>query len=280
MSSTEQKITALQRAAQASPEYADIVPLFVGIYDFLHGRENQTGIAVDLPNGYPAEKSEKGIPLLTFSDLKVDREQAVAFLHGIIEVLIQKGQDNAEYLRHIGSALQEGTIEPSVLYAAILERRRAPINEVADMLAVPAPLVEYIFEIPLKTGLENFSTRCEAASFAGWQEKFCPICGSRAGMAELSGEEGRRSLACSTCSFSWPFKRLTCPFCGCEDPEKLSYFTAGEGATRVDTCTACSRYIKTRDSRKSDSDIPLEVEDLLTIHLDLLAAKEGFERGK
>ena len=141
MSSMEQKINALHRAVQTSPEYADIVPLFVGIYDFLHGRENQTGIAVDLPNGYPAEKSEKGIPLLAFSDLKVDREQTVAFLHGIIEVLIQKGQDNAEYLRHIGSALQEGTIEPSVLYAASLERHRAPINEVADMLAVPAPLV-------------------------------------------------------------------------------------------------------------------------------------------
>jgi len=53
-----------------------------------------------------------------------------------------------------------------------------------------------------------------------------------------------------------------------------------EGATRVDTCQACSRYIKTRDSRKGGVDVPLEVEDLLTIHLDLLASREGFERGK
>lgn len=280
MSSTGQKITALQRAAQTSPEYTDIVPLFIGIYDYLLGRENQTGISIELSNVNPAEKIGKGIPLLVFSDLKVDREQTVVFLRGIIDVLIVKGQENAEYLQHIGTALQEGTIDPSALYAAILERRRAPINEVADMLAVPAPLVEYIFEIPLKAGLENFSTRYEAEQFAGWQESICPICGSRAGMAELSGEEGRRMLSCSACSFNWPFKRLACAYCGCEDPEKLSYFTAGDGATRVDTCTACSRYIKTRDSRKSGSDVPLEVEDLLTIHLDLLAAKEGFERGK
>jgi len=280
MSSTRQKITALQCAAQTSPEYADIVPLFIGIYDYLLGRENQTGISIELSNGNPAEKIEKGIPLLAFSDLKVDREQTVAFLRGVIGVLIQKGLENAEYLLHIGTALQEGTIDPSALYAAILERRRAPINDISEQLSIPSPLVEYIFEIPLKTALECFAADYEAEQFAGWQESICPICGSRAGMAELSGEEGRRMLSCSACSFRWSFKRLTCPFCGCEDPEKRSYFTAGDGATRVDTCTACSRYIKTRDSRRSGSDVPLEVEDLLTIHLDLLAAKEGFERGK
>jgi hypothetical protein len=32
--------------------------------------------------------------------------------------------------------------------------------------------------------------------------------------------------------------------------------------------------------QKGDNEVPLEVEDLLTIHLDLLASREGFERGK
>jgi FdhE protein len=280
MPSTGQKIAALQHAARTSPEYADIIPLFMGIYGYVLGREDQSGISIEEPNFASAEKIEKGVPQIVFGDLKIDREQTVAFLRGISAVLILKGQENADYLRHIDAALHEGTIDPSSLYAAILERRRAPIHELSDMLAVPAPLIEYIFEIPLKTGLENISASFNADSFAGWQEPFCPVCGSRAGMAELSGEEGRRSLSCSACSFSWPFKRLACPYCGCEDPEKRSYFSAGDGATRVDTCTACSRYIKTRDSRKSDGNVPLEIEDLLTIHLDLLAAKEGFERGK
>jgi FdhE protein len=31
-------------------------------------------------------------------------------------------------------------------------------------------------------------------------------------------------------------------------------------------------------ARKGGQDVPLEVEDLLTIHLDLLATREGFER--
>lgn len=279
MSTTEQKISSLQQAAQSSPEYADIVPLFVEIYGYLRGRETETGITIERSFSDP-EGIEKNLPLVNFSDLKVDREQTVVFLSGIIDVLSGKGKENTEYLRLITDALQGGTIDPRALYGAILERRRAPIDDISGELAVPAPLVEYIFEIPLRTALENFSSGYGAEDFAEWQVGFCPLCGSRAGMAELNGEEGRRSLSCSACSFRWPFKRLTCAYCGCDDPEKLSYFTAGVGATRVDTCKGCSRYIKTRDSRKGNSDVPLEVEDLLTIHLDLLASREGFERGK
>lgn len=280
MPSTEQKITALQQAAAASPEYADIVPLFIGIYDYMRGREKKTGISIALSNSDPTERVEKSIPLLNSSGLRVDQEQTIAFLLGIIDVLRRKGQGNIEFLQQIATALQSGTIDPATIFGAILERSRAPIHDISEALAVPAPLVEFIFEIPFKTALESISAGYGAENFAGWQESFCPLCGSRAGMAELVGEEGRRMLSCSACSLSWPFKRLTCAYCGCDDPEKLSYFTAGDGATRVDTCKACSRYIKTRDSRKGDSDVPLEVEDLLTIHLDLLATREGFERGK
>ena len=280
MHPTEQKIAALHNAAQTSPEYADIVPLFIGIYEYLQGRENQTGISIVQRDSYPTESIENSFPLIRVTDLHVDREQTSVFLLGLMEVLSGKGKEHSDYLVQISAALQNGTIDPESIYGAILERRRAPINDVSELLSIPSPLVEFIFEIPLKTALEFFAADFEANTFAGWQESFCPICGSRAGMGELSGEEGRRMLSCSACSFIWPFKRLACAFCGCEDPEKLSYFTVGEGATRVDTCTACSRYIKTRDSRKSNSDVPLEVEDLLTIHLDLLAAKEGFERGK
>jgi FdhE protein len=280
MPSTEQKISALKQAAQSSPEYAEIVPLFIGIYDYIRGREKQTGITIELSTVDPAEKIEKGFPLLNPSDLRVNVEQTVEFMRGIIEVLSRKGLENSEYLQKIGMALQEGTIDPATLFGAILERRRAPIDDISGVLTVPAPLVEYVFELPLRVALENFSAGFGAEDFSRWQESICPICGSRPGMAELAGEEGRRMLSCSACSFNWQFKRLACAYCGCDDPEKLSYFTAGEGATRVDTCKDCSRYIKTRDGRKGGSDVPLEVEDLLTIHLDLLASREGYDRGK
>jgi FdhE protein len=76
------------------------------------------------------------------------------------------------------------------------------------------------------------------------------------------------------------FRRIQCPYCGNEEIEKQSYFTVDGGPVRVDVCKACNCYIKTRDSRKGEADIPLDICDALTIHLDLVAVKEGYERGK
>lgn len=280
MTSTADKLTALRAAAVASPEYADIVPLFTGLYEYISGREHETGITVKLDEIDSAIKTSNGFPLLSTLNLAIDREQSAAFIDGIIQVLAAVGREGHQELARISAALDNGLLDPGLLFAAILERRRAALDEAAAAAAVSPPLIEYLFEIPLRTALELAAATVAAGSFDSWEGGNCPFCGSRAGMAELAGEEGRRHLCCATCNTRWPFKRLKCPYCANEDVENLSYFTAEGGATRVDTCKGCSRYIKTRDSRKGGENVPLEIEDLLTIHLDLLASREGFERGK
>ena len=280
MPTTEQKIVALKQAVISYPEYATITPLFVAIYEYVSGREGKTGLTVDLSVINCTERTGNGFPLISPAELSIDRETLTIFLMGVVSVLEQQGKEAGEALDRIAQALSSGQLDPEPLLLAILERRRGPLDEAAISLDVPAPLLEYIFEMPLKTALEQCASGFSEDAFVDWQENVCPVCGARPGMAELTGEEGCRRLSCSACFYTWSFRRMKCPSCGCEDAEKLSYFTAEEGGTRVDTCRACSRYIKTRDSRKGGVDVPLEVEDLLTIHLDLLATREGFERGK
>ncbi len=280
MTSTADKLTALRAAAANSPEYAEIVPLFAGLYEYISGREDKTGITIKFDEVAPAVKISNGFPLVSALNLAVDREQTVAFMAGIIQVLTAAGREGQPELARIGASLEGGLLDPGALFAAILERRRPALDEAAATADVPPPLIEYLFEIPLRTALELAAASIAAGSYDNWEGGNCPFCGSRAGMAELVGEEGRRHLCCATCNTRWQFKRLKCPYCATEDVEKLSYFTAEGGAIRVDSCKGCSRYIKTRDSRKGGSDVPLEIEDLLTIHLDLLASREGFERGK
>jgi FdhE protein len=280
MPTTETKLTALRQAAKTAPEYAALTPLFVAVYDYLHGREGKTGITVNLSVVNRADRTAHGFPLISPAEICIDREKVIDFLMGVVKVLEQQGTEGDAALDRIARGLTSRELDPKPLLLAILERRRGPLDEVSLALDVPAPLLEYIFEIPLKTSLELFASGISADAFPDWRESVCPVCGARPAMAELVGEEGRRQLSCSACTYAWSFQRMKCPSCGCEDAEKLSYFTAGEGATRVDTCRVCSRYIKTRDGRKGGSGVPLEVEDLLTIHLDLLASREGFERGK
>lgn len=280
MRNASEKIAALRRAAATSAEYAGIIPFFIELFSFLDKNGHRTGITVRNCTGHSREKLANGFHLVSSDCLEVDYLACATFLHDTIGVLKRAGRDGSDDLEKISAAIDDDRLDLTALFTAILERNRRYLDDAAKGMDIPPPLLEYVLEIPLKTSLQLFAASVSREEVSEWQESNCPLCGSRAGMAELTGEEGKRFLSCSTCSFSWPFKRLACPFCGNDSAEKLSYFVAGEGATRVDTCSSCSRYIKTRDSRNANADVPLDVEDILTIHLDLLASREGFERGK
>ena len=98
-------------------------------------------------------------------------------------------------------------------------------------------------------------------------------------MGKLEKETGKRHLQCQLCRSGWTFKRLECPFCGCDEQKKLRYFyDEDDPAYRVEVCDKCRRYLKTVDLRKKDREISLIAEDLATLHLDVVAEQEGFCR--
>jgi hypothetical protein len=114
---------------------------------------------------------------------------------------------------------------------------------------------------------------------ASWNSGRCPVCGGAPVMARLEAEVGGRFLQCSLCLTEWSYKRLGCPACGIEDQERLRFFTDEKDETyRVDVCDACKAYLKTVDERKVDGEVCLPVDHLATIHLDLVAEREGYHR--
>ena len=100
-------------------------------------------------------------------------------------------------------------------------------------------------------------------------------------MGEIVGEDGQKKLHCSICASNWQASRMKCSYCGNEERQGLEYFTAeGETGYRVDICRKCSCYLKVVDSRELGEGLPMDIEDLNTMHLDLLAQQEGFAKGK
>src|SRR5512140_48942 len=280
MGRTADKIAHLRKTALEHPEYIDVLLPFEAIFAYVDGKEAGTGIRFAVPEGNGAERVRGGIPLLSPEALSVDRNEAAAFLTGLLGVLRRVGREGHADLDRIEGGLSGGSLDLASLYVACLTRDRGVVDQAASALSVQAPLLTFVLEIPLKTALEHIASSLPPERFDGWKEGYCPVCGSRAGMAELSGDEGKRRLCCSACFFRWPYPLIQCPYCGNADPETLSYFTVGDGPVRVAVCRKCSRYLKTRDARLGIADVPLEAEDLATLHLDLLAGKEGFERGK
>lgn len=280
MAKTAEKKAYLDKVSREVPEYAEVLALFRELYAAIDGREGETGISFALPDNLSVERVRQGIPLLSVESLSVDREKAAAFIGIVIDVMLRVGNDADESLERLRAALANGTVDLTALLRACLARERKAVMEAAVAVQIQPPLLEFALETPLRTALQQAAEALDPALTEGWEERFCPVCGSRPGMGELTGEEGRHYLSCSACSHRWPSARHACPFCGNEEPDKLTYFTADDGPDRVDVCLACTRYIKTRDSRKGNAGVPLEAENLATIHLDLAAAREGYERGQ
>jgi FdhE protein len=111
-----------------------------------------------------------------------------------------------------------------------------------------------------------------------WLRGYCPVCGSLPSLSVLKEEVGKRYLLCSNCGYQWRIDRLFCPFCDNREQESLHYLYAeGEEAYRIDLCEKCHQYIKTVDLRKIDESDPF-LEDLATLHLDILASQKGYKR--
>ena len=110
----------------------------------------------------------------------------------------------------------------------------------------------------------------------------CPFCGGppwvgvRRDAAEMEG--ARRLLGCSLCGLEWPFQRIVCPACLEEDPYKLPIFQSPAHPTvRIEACETCRRYVKSIDLSEDARPIP-EVDDLVSLSMDLWAAEQGWTR--
>lgn len=108
-----------------------------------------------------------------------------------------------------------------------------------------------------------------------WLQGRCPVCGSRPSFAVLDRETGKRYLYCGLCEIKWRFRRLGCPYC---DSNESQFITVeGMEKYRLYICEECHGYIKTIDEKKTGlEDVNLFWEDINTIHLDLLAMREGY----
>jgi FdhE protein len=109
-----------------------------------------------------------------------------------------------------------------------------------------------------------------------WGRPHCPTCGALPGLAHLAADQGGRErwLACGCCGTRWPWRRIGCPFCGNEAPDRLAVLEA-DGAVRLDVCEGCKGYLKTC---VTDGEVDLFLADWPTLHLDLAARNHGFER--
>ena len=110
----------------------------------------------------------------------------------------------------------------------------------------------------------------------------CPFCGGFPWISarrDASTMEGaRRMLGCALCGGEWTFGRILCPSCFEGEPAKLPSFQSEKHPTvRIEACETCHRYVKSLDLSEDARPIP-EVDDLVSLSMDLWAVDQGFTR--
>jgi len=134
---------------------------------------------------------------------------------------------------------------------------------------------------------------------SSWEDGRCPVCYSPPYMAivdkviaetedivkkELTGRTQLRCLSCCFCGYRWLYHLTGCPACGNNKPGKLGFFSDGsdcEQGTRAISCEECKTYLKTvfincRTDGRSREELDMDIEDVVTIPLDMVAHQRGY----
>ncbi len=252
----------------------------------------QVGARASIPSPQPKKTTSEidvqlreGIPLLEWNALSVDWSIFQDLFQAVVTTIGEHTNSAAESLREVApdtSLLQEAT---RAWYEG------SPLSQWADAHGIDEGLLAAAIHGAMKPFLA-----VQAEALDGlvpqelWRRGYCPICGGKPDFAFLSkGKEhdsgffsnggGARWLLCSRCDSKWLFQRLQCPYCNNQSHDALAYFTDDSELYRLYICKRCKSYLKAIDLRRTESEILLPLERVLTVDMDRQGQEEGYRAG-
>jgi FdhE protein len=264
------------------PAYEELLEFYEKIFLAQEKAKEQAQLTpIQIPDKLLSIKREEGFPLIDRADFAVDVEASEALLKELCGVAAQTNEVLAEAGRKLADALDKGTLNAPTLFAKILSEDSQGLQEAAQGLGVDENLLVFFGYNSIGPSLSLCAEKLRVYLDDGlpWKKGYCPVCGSPPALSILR-DEGNRFLVCSLCGHEWHTQRIYCPFCNNQDQTKLHYFFAEEEKNyRVDVCDVCRKYLKTIDARELKHPVYPLLEQVSTLHLDLLAREQGLESG-
>jgi FdhE protein len=268
----------IQQIKKKRPGYGKILDFYQSVKEAQEKAKASLKItSIQLKKEWKKLLSQEGFSLIQKEDFPLDIESSVR----LFETLCQVGRDAnphmAEQMKKIKEAIDGKRIELKKLLRDGSREKR--IEEIAKELALDKNMFLFLIQNSIRpsieAGVEQLRSEVDPET---WLKGYCPLCGSLPSLSLLKEEVGKRYLLCSFCGYQWRVERIFCPFCNNKDQASLHYFCGeGEETHRIDLCDKCHQYIKTIDTRNLQESDPV-LEDLSTLHLDLLASQKGYKR--
>ena len=261
------------------PHYREILELYALVLEEQWKIRPQLKITVPEVNTKLVQsRCAKGLPLLGKEGFAIDLEAAQELFNTLSSI----GQRTTPKMGAEIPRITEATETGALALRDLLSRHYdiGHLNQAAEQCGVDQGVLSFLVKASVRPCLETQMEQLRGLlNLEEWLHGECPLCGSAPQMAELRNEEGKRYLQCSLCGCQWRWERIACPYCSNKAFDSLHYLCSEEEeAYRVDLCDSCKGYIKTIDSRKLDYEPSLDLEDIVTIHLDILAVEKGYRR--
>ena len=268
---------ALQLKAKR-PGYGALLDFYVKVREAQAA--SKTSLRVDpvkIDRSVGGSPADDGAPLIRKEEFRVDIEASIGLFRSLCRLGGAANPHLAAQLRKIEQVLANDTMDLRKLVAgggSEQEIARAAADRDLDE-HVLSFLVRSSIQPSIETASEQLRGELDLESSRTGP---CPVCGSLPVISLLKGDGGVRYSLCSWCACQWRVDRLSCSVCGNKEPGALHYLCGeGEEARRVDLCDACHHYIKTIDCRSLEAPDP-SLEDLATLHLDVVAVRKGYDR--
>ncbi|THB69239.1 MAG: formate dehydrogenase accessory protein FdhE [Desulfovibrio sp.] len=222
----------------------------------------------------------QGAPLLGRANFPLDLDQAKKLFSELLTLMDKMAQPLPESSAVLTTALSTNVFSLDQAFDAYLANNLEYFEDLADYTPKAPSLFRFLIQASASPSIVAAAQALsQHISDKVWNWGHCPLCASLPFMADLKDKEGRRHLSCSFCHTQYRVKRISCPYCGEEDFEKLSFYTAKEEpGFRVDVCRSCRNYIKTTDFRQMDRKSSPLIDDLDSVVMDILAADKGYSR--
>jgi FdhE protein len=266
----------LDQLGQGDPSLRDAAALQSAILRAIY-RSPPQAEPIALAADRARDKLHNGVPLLRGERVPLDHTAIRSLMLDLCRA-VRHSEAHSGAANPIATAIEHGQLDIAALVAAVLEGAAAAIREQAATLEIDGELLCTLLRFSLFPALEQLAAQlAPLRRLAAWQPGYCPTCGSWPLLSEYRGLDQARFLRCGLCATEWSLDRLLCPFCGCRDHQQLGYLhIEGDQQKRAATCTQCRCYNKTLATLVPIPAIELAVDDLATIHLDIIALEHGY----
>jgi FdhE protein len=278
----EQISQATRALSQRRPPYAAMLAFYETIFTSQEQAKSTIALApIQLSPEALKIRQQENLPLVDISGFSIDDASSVHLLDRLCDLTANHGTEMKASATAVSTALANGELDPQDLFQSLLQGDDRFFQTTAKRIGADQETLAFLAYNSIQPSVEHAAAQLAAYldREAVWSKGYCPICGSAPGLAIL-GEEGRREMCCSFCRHQWRAPRIFCAFCENTAVDELHYFFAEEESDlRVDGCDRCRRYLKCVDRRKASRPLYPPLEQIASLHLDIIAAEKGFRGG-